>query len=420
MAYEGWATFAGVEIINNARIKAYAEGFGIAAIKCPPCPDLPAAVGDDPYTNPVTDDAPWYDPGVPESGRFAGFLGLEFVGLNKGTARRGRVDLAGGGSALTPAIHSDREFTVRTYAVAQDYDALVYGLGWLITALKGGICTPACGGDEFCLFSACPSGDPEALDFGDHQSRTMFEVGIVDPPTLGTVRKLSGGVGARIEYTLVAGKPWLYHEPGDITLNTDLDEIYEGDVIGGEDPDVVCVEPTDCLVDPFCPPPPTPPAVPIPVDPCFPTTPYIAERFIIAVPPDVAPEWLEKVPLISLYTGNEAMRRVSIRFLANVQGGDCLGPSDPCASCTEINVAYLPPGATLTLDGRVERATVDCAGGSGMATTQPALYGPGGTTFSWPVFDCNTSLCIEVLVEKDYRAANAMLSMQIVARTDAT
>lgn len=420
MTFSGWASYGGVEIINSQRANTYAKARGIQAIRCSPCPNLYAAVGDDEYVDPITDDAPWYDPGVPESGRFLGFVGLEISGLDKGTSTQTHTDLATGGAALGPAREEAREILIRGYAVAQDDAALSYGIAWLNTALKGSTCSGGCGGEEFCVFVACPAGNPVSPDFGDREARTLYQVGVIDAPAAPETsrRRLIGGVGAPISVTLLAGRPWIHSTPADV-ISTDLDDIYVGDIVVAPQDTSDCEEATDCLDNPFCPAPPAPPVLPIPVDPCFPTTSYVAERFVITIPDNIAPEWYQKVPVISLYTGDAYTRRVSIRFHTAYLGGSCEDPTNPCNACTQINLAYLPEGATFMLDGRTEAATVDCAGGSGQLTATPTLYGEGGSLFEWPVFECNASLCVEILIEQGSRSPLAQVGFQMVARQDA-
>ena len=46
-----------------------------------PCADLVAEVSDPPFTDPVSDSAPWYDPAIPVSAHFLGIGGVDIEGL---------------------------------------------------------------------------------------------------------------------------------------------------------------------------------------------------------------------------------------------------------------------------------------------------------------------------------------------------
>ncbi|MFI6326652.1 hypothetical protein ACIBG8_54650, partial [Nonomuraea sp. NPDC050556] len=180
-----------------------------------------------------------------------------------------------------------------------------------------------------------------------------------------------------------------------------------------------CVETAACLSDPKCPDPALPPQPPALVDPCWPETATLVRR-IYAFAPLRAPEWLESVPVVKIYAGTAAMRTITVKFYANPLGLDCakyLG--ELCGACDSMSVLYLPVGATLTLDGRIQRASVDCPGGPGRVTATPKLYGPNGGLFSWPVFSCGVGLCVEVSSEKKYTAADAAISVELYSREDA-
>lgn len=402
---------AGVEIVNSARAVAYGLARGVP-IQCDPCPDLPAALGDLPYVDPVADQAPWYDAGVPESAGFLGVLGQSVAGFNSSTIGREPAQLVGDGAALGVARRSHREIAWTVLLITTGECALSYALEWLASALGGSACG-TCDGDEMCVFSCCP------VD-GQRELRHLYGVGILDAPQVSATQYLpSGPVLATVTFTLAAGVPWIYREPLDtltgwvsladgISISVDPDQVYEQ-----------CIEPTPCLDDPDCPAPPLPPRPPIPVDACYPTGRDQFRQSVIGLRPVDQPQWLETVPVLEVVTGRTAMRRLVIRFWTDPHG-DCARTTDPCRACAAIQVPYLPARSVLRVDGRTQRAVVDCPQGpTGTASSAPTLYGPQGRHFEWPVFACATGLCIELLSLEETTADNARARVLLVPRSDA-
>ncbi|MEV6400571.1 hypothetical protein AB0M39_38320 [Streptomyces sp. NPDC051907] len=422
--WEGYADLAGQEIINSARAIAYAGNAGLR-IDCEPCDSLTTALDDMPYMSPVDADneAPWYDPAQPQSGQFLGVLGLGVTGFQANPIARSPSALIGDGSALGVLRRTHREVAYTVLLVAQNDAALSYGLEWLATALRGGACTSAtCRGDQLCMFSACPGETLGGGDDGDTELRHLFDVGLLEGPTVNQTQYSSTGlVMATTTFTLAAGKPWIFREP--LVTLTDWVALSSGDRLTAFDPDTVytqCPQPKPCLADPTCADPPLPPAPPVPISPCYPKGKGNFYRSRLSLSPLDVPEWLETVPIIEVRTGSKAMRRLTVRFWANPQGLECDQVTDPCSACLDISIGYLPAGSTLTVDGRIQRATVNCPSGTaGSSTSTPTIYGPQGRTFEWPVFTCPTGLCIEVLSKYEDTALNAQARVTLHPRSDA-
>ncbi|MET7572954.1 hypothetical protein ABZT04_31335 [Streptomyces sp. NPDC005492] len=67
------------------------------------CPTLTAEMlGDEPYTTPAADQAPWYDPNVPASEDFAGLLVLSMDGIDDYPVKRSVTNAVTGGGVLGP------------------------------------------------------------------------------------------------------------------------------------------------------------------------------------------------------------------------------------------------------------------------------------------------------------------------------
>lgn len=420
MAFEGWLSYAGVEIINSARARAYAERAGID-LRCGGCPGLAEAIERQPwsYTTPEWDDAPWLDVATPESAGVLGFAGLRIDGLSSAPVSRGTTPIIGDGAVLGPLRRPHREVTVTLLVVAADHAAMSYAFGFLATALRGTVCpTEGCAGDELCFFASCPVCGTET-GCGDPEERTLFSVGLLEGPEVQSVTDVTGGVVAEVEITLAAATPYIYRRPLDLGgTNVELPFGRDGHVLVDPDSEPECREPTDCLEDPDCPSPPLPTPPPVPRDPCFPTDPYYAARTIYQIPRGNMPEWNETVPLLHVRTGSAPLRRLTLRFHVNPTGRPCTEGLNPCAACGDVSMTYLPRNSELTVDGRMRRAWVDCPGGFGTATAEPTLYGPGGRVFEWPVFECHTGLCVEVLAHNSV-ADDARALVQIYPRQDA-
>lgn len=468
MAYEGWLSFAGTELINNQRTATYANRAGMSVRHR--ARSLAASLGDAPYLDPATDNAPWYDDNVPESGRFFGVYGTSLAGADKSTLTATWTELLTDGGVPGAYRRASKEVQVQATLLAADTAALSYGLGWLASALRGSSCTPVCTGDQVCVYaaaptapqladgSACGSGIPDSTwdpvlgntvaPGGNKLVRTLFEVATIsglEPVSSGgasgqTLMPMQGGVACAVQWTFRGGQPYWYADPipvgshGRGVPNTAAwtDFITNYDPWGWQ---ASCPVDTTCLDDdPYCTvTTPDPVAAPTVVDPCFPNNPandndgsdgnppqshiFDAARVIFSIPRSVGPGWLEKVPVIQVFSGTAPMQRLIMRWYNNPRGAACDSQLDPCLSCAEINVPWIPANTLLTLDGRTRRASLDCAGAT--LPTEPRLYGPAGGLFEWPVFECATAMCLEVIASQDDLAPEAWITVATATRQDA-
>ncbi|MGW6414362.1 hypothetical protein [Streptomyces sp. NPDC055055] len=361
----------------------------------------------------MTDDAPWYDPAVPESARFLGVMGMDVAGFSRSTLTRDPVQLVGDGAALGAGRRSHREVTYTVLLLVLDDAALSYALEWLSAALQGAACGGGCEGAEMGVFASCPTGD------GTGELRHLYGVALLNGPQLTSVRRLPEGIIAEANFTVGAGIPWIFREPLQtltnwVTLSTGSTVSVDPDEVYGE-----CEEAAPCLEDPLCPPPFLPVRAPVPVDSCYPTGVAQFYRNVISLAPMDQPEWLEAVPVLELETGPTALRRLVVRFWANPLGSNCTQVADPCGACTDIQIPYLPAGSKLVVDGRTQTAEVDCPQGVlGTSSGAPTLYGPLGGAFEWPIFTCATGLCIEILSTTATTSAIARARVLLVPRSD--
>lgn len=446
MPYEGFLSYAGVELVNTARTQAYST----VPIQCS-CPWLAAALGDDDYTSPDQDQAEWFDPAAPESKDFHGLVGLAFTGADNATRTRQWTELLTSGGVPGAERHASREIEVKALAVAASNAGLSYGLSWLSAALSGSACLDGCEGDRLCVLTECPAPpEPDATvcapdgdagptpppgggewnpqQAGDAALRELFDVACIDGPLVQNTRHLAGGVVAEVVFTLKAGVPWWHRTPvpvAALTWGTLPDTTYT-DTLPNYDPIRVLDDcPTDtatgdCLDEnPYCalPPFPTEPILELP-DPCYPTSVFTAQRAVNTIQSYSNPEWLTKVPIVTVRSGSLPLHRLTLRWYDNPLQQLCDASSvEPCQACSEITMPWMPRSSVLTLDGRTQSATLDCPGG---ATTAPesALYGPRGGLYRWPEFPCATSMCLEIVVDATGVARDFSVEVEMVTRGD--
>jgi hypothetical protein len=453
VVYTGWASFAGTELINNSRTAIYSRGINLTCY----LPELAASLGDDPYVSPADDDAPWSDQYRSESNQFYGLVGKEFLGADTASNAVQWTELLGDGGVPGAHRRSSREVEVKALAVAGSDAGMSYGLAWLASALRGSACTTGCYGDSFCVYAApptrplltddseCPTigvPDPDwdpieggSAPGGNALQRSLFNVAVIEGLEVTGKTRLGGGLVYEVRWTVKAGLPYWYSEPTLIARDTGQPggDIYR-DVLANYDPwswQAGCPTATGCLdLDPYCDNGPAAPELaPTPPDPCFPSNPannpvgqpnrhrFNARRAVIPIPGGSGPGWLEKVPTITVYTGQRDLHRLILRWYDNPKQLAC-GPSlDPCYACAEVNVPWLPKSVEFTLDGRTRRASVDCPGPGGL--TEPRVYGPSGGAFEWPVFECSAPMCLEVLVDNDRAALDLTIDVQMSYREDA-
>lgn len=435
--YEGYLMLAANEVVNNARAFAGAQAHGLP-VTCEPCDGASLGLDEPPYTgNPRIDDSPWFDKTRPESGRFLGVMGLKVTGFSASPVARTVTELIADGASLGPLRRAQREMVWEVILLALDDQAMSYGYEWLAAVLRGADCSGTCGGADACVMTSCPSTRAEGL----LKLRHLYDVGIIDGLAEDEREYLSGGgmcdspedccdgcdteytpLYSKATFTLEAGTPYLYREPVPVASGAWTD-LAEGDQLTGYDPDKIaddCPTVTACTTDPNCKVPPLPPSVSVPKNPCWPTGSATFRRSWITVQPTLMPQWAEMVPIIEVYSGSADLRRLIVRFYPNPAGLDCAqAGADPCAACTSVNIAYLPKRSTLTLDGRTRSAGVDCSTATQAGAGAPQLYGPAGAAFGWPVFDCPTGLCIEILALDSTVTSTTQVRMFMAHRSDA-
>ncbi|MEV3895289.1 hypothetical protein [Streptomyces anulatus] len=475
MALFDYFAIGGVEVANAARLNAYLEteavGSPLTQASVCVCPTLTAEVlGDDPYVNPAVDKAPWYDDGSPESEEFAGFLVLSMEGLDEFPMRRSVTNAITGGGVLGPARVMPRTIVVTGILLGATCCGVEYGWHWLQQVLQG--CTgQQCAGDCMDLFACCPSETMTEAEFQAAHGRRLREVALVDGPRV--TDRVGNGCTAggecssgadilTVEFTLVAATPWLFTDPLPVlTTYLPLDE--SGDCItwcikgeennpklcipvsdsctigapvvaGGctglawpvdeqldDDPcDSVCrlaacVDSTESCSDSACQPP-APPTV-AELGTCF-CVPLAVERDCFDIDLTGQPAWSVDTPTFTILAGSKEVRNLHITVYERNESEvaltfDQLTALKRCDPLATFIVTYVPANGSLTLDGQIGRALVECGG---RCETSPDVYGADGGPVVFPRMDCaRYVVCIETDVMNP-PAPDAMLSLTLSGR----
>ena len=164
------AWLGGTEIVNDSRTTAYMRN-GIKPTTLSVngdcgCANILSLAGcDTEYTTPKDDNAPWYDPAIPESAEFAGFLSTEFEGLNS-TYSRAVTESIADGATLGRSRFGSRTMTWKGFLFGSSCCGVAYGLRWLGKTLQGSKnCGNNCSGDDLELLVCCPTLEA-ALGYG--------------------------------------------------------------------------------------------------------------------------------------------------------------------------------------------------------------------------------------------------------------
>ncbi|KPI33259.1 hypothetical protein OV450_1347 [Actinobacteria bacterium OV450] len=414
-------TLGGTEIANSTRLNAYLQSVGspLTSFGACVCPTLTAEVlEDEPYTNPKDDLAPWYDPDVPASAEFAGFLVLSIDGADDRPVKRSYTTAVSGGASIGPRRVQPRVLTVTGILLGATCCGVEYGLHWLGEALDG--CTDgSCDGDCLVTYSCCPGDeDLTAAEFNDLYRRTFRRVALVEGPTVvsrqGTGCKSGectlGADIITVEFVLVAGTPWPW---------TDIMPVLE--VPAAPDDDDEC--PTFCIVEPgaepgtgcdgccrlgTCPDPilsstdafcqlPTPPPSPQAPDSCY-CLPLAATRVCYDLDLTSRPDWSVDVPVITVRAGLYPVQRLTISFFERTGNHETLtcdeiSDQDRCEAHSVYHIQHVPAGTALTIDGQTGRAVVECGN---VCETSPYVFGQDGAPMTVKPLDCATyCVCFE-------------------------
>lgn len=413
------------EVANNARVKAYARAAGVTSVRCL-CVGLEAATGG-PFVDPVTDEAPWYDAQVPASAEFCGVFLADLTGLATAPEGVSVTTLPSGYGSPGARLPAPRVMGATTTLIASTERGLNYGLQWLESMLTAESCTPACLGQTLQFFAHCAQAGMVR--------RYLYDVTLTDGPDL-TARKAlprcddKGAWLATVDFTFTANNPWIYLE-----RQHTYTERFSSDAVSGCDVrwyevDKGCPETVSCdtdpaadfLADPNCTAGPALPGYGTESDNCGCLSRFIAASGVMALrnEPDVAEpaaEWMGQVPVVEIDTGAGTMRRLTVRFFQRPSvDTDCNETvAALCDACAELNVPYLPGGATLMVDGRLRRALAIEESTGRISDATHLLRGPTGGRWDWPELT-GPAFCVQILVDGVYFDKAAAVSVSLVPK----
>lgn len=434
---EGLLYLAGTEIGSTARTAAYLNRGSTATIRngCT-CSTLPAAVGEAPYRSPAEDPAPWYDAAEPRSGRFGGLWIETIEGMQDSPYQRRVTQRVGNGSVHSTGRMNSKTITVTGWLFAADCCSADYGLRWLTSALYTSCST--CAGNDLCFLSCCPVQVPEGTEGAAQgpdgfwydtpsQIRTLTGAALISGPTV--VDRAQGcgqdcdddAIGLRpiyrVQFVLDAD-PCVWREPVRV-----LDDTVWPTPTGDEPCNITwttnccdilrpgCSCATPCASDAECPAPPAPPIAPPAIPDCI-CVPLQVVRQCVDVEPEDVPIWEEGRLAITVRSGSQPMRNLTISVWPNTLDRD---PDDlnECNACGQFFVTFIPANSSLIIDGRTCTASMTCPGDV-TTDASSSVYGSGGGPLECVSLSCGIRYTICADVDIQHVAPDATLSVDLL------
>jgi len=169
----------------------------------------------------------------------------------------------------------------------------------------------------------------------------------------------------------------------------------------------------DPLLDPDCPPVPSPPLPPTIASDCIEEV-GVWRRYAVQVPETEVELWSSTLPTLMLTTGSVAERQVRIRYFPNPDG---VAPElvDTSVWDAELILTYIPPSTEITLDGVVQRVRASVSGGSPIMANH-LLYGTNGVPATWPELRCGIGYVITLDVPTDAPSGNLGTRVLVTSR----
>lgn len=225
MAWDGYFTLDGQEVINVARTEAYTENADMHWFKPAfDVPHLPEMLDHLPYTTPALDPAPWYDPDVPESGDFYGYYPLDVAGIDDSTRTSSVFESTVDGGLPGRLRHATKSAVFNGLLLGRNDKAVEYGMRWLSRVLLGNLCVgdpiDHGMGTTLTFLSSEPVEDltVDPVVALDKITRTLRRFAVNNGPTINakhTMRSCEGEAWV-VQFTGVAGKPFMLGPESDI------------------------------------------------------------------------------------------------------------------------------------------------------------------------------------------------------------
>lgn len=235
MVFQGYMSFGGTEVINQARTTAYTRHAlpQLDLRECDGCDDFNEVIGDAAYESPLVDRPDWFDDANPDSWDFYGLYPLEVQGFDDGVTTVTVTELMGPGATVSMPRRASRQLRVTGLLVGRTDASISYGMVWLRNALLGNPCDDSltCTGDHLCYFTACPPICEDSPDFPPPDNpdgtracedglvldpisectapyeRFLYDVTLVDGPRIVEQYASDCANYVQVEFTLVAATP---------------------------------------------------------------------------------------------------------------------------------------------------------------------------------------------------------------------
>lgn len=438
--FTGFLSFAGVEIINEARLSAYTSSLNIPGFQCDECPTLRTSLEQAVYTTPAADNAPWYDPGIPESAQVAGFQIASITGLGS-TARRNVDQLTRDGAVVGARRRAGREVGITIRAIAQNECAISYAVGWLARVLRGRDCRTVtnvfkptdtgttCASEQLCMLTCCPS---VPADIAKYQV-TLYNVGVTEGPTVvAHASSVQSGTACgiamcEVDVTFTAGDPGFYSPPVTVfnaairpyfisiaTYNIQISYDFYG-----------CGAATcSSQLPPGCPSTTVPLFNQLPA-PCVGDPNITVDNFsnFYSIPLDFSTisTWMDLVPIM-YYTASPGSQNsplegpVAFQLRRSTPETPCGTVANPCNVGMEMFVPILETGQQSVYDWVNQKAfkfnsTVDLC--------PFPVYTRQLAPFNWPTIICGSQMCLDIYINDNRDGREGILQFDVMRRQDA-
>lgn len=255
---------------------------------------------------------------------------------------------------------------------------------------------------------------PPKESVNNNAFRTLYNVGLTEGPVITEHQRVGCGCGGaevmQVEFTLVASKPYLYQDS--IVIQNNLPLSFG---VATSSPELADCGQATCAINPACPPPVTPP-LPVLTNNCY-VAPITPTATRISVPRSYWPDLTDVVPIITIYSGSQALKSTTLDFYTTASGDPCgeivsLG-AFPCnPACGTLKIPYIPGDSTFVIDGRINKMTVICPFRTAIQPGEKLTSGEWG----WPSFSCY-GFCFELITDQSVLNSTATVTFELVPRS---
>jgi hypothetical protein len=244
--------------------------------------------------------------------------------------------------------------------------------------------------------------DASARPYG----RTQRQVTRVSGPTVIEQYASRGAAMVKVEFTLVAGRPYAYSAEVPVG-RVDFGDAVDPSAVGFSLPVAIprCEELIEgSIVDPACEPMPTPPSAPLLSTVCGENSGPVLRRYGIYIPPGMVPSVSDILPILDIHTDTPLSRMNVLFYPAPVQPVD-VNDVDPCSLCAAFTINYVGTDGMIVDAVEQSAYTVveEIVGGvptgrSSVRNGNTLLTSLDFTPLTWPVLDCSDGYLMVVEV----------------------